>query len=94
MGQVRCHGSAVVGLCAVADGAAEGCFHAGPQPWDFAAGLLIVQEAGGTVTRLDGRSPGVFEEPSPILASNGRMHSTLLEWRETGGERIFGKRGS
>ena len=80
MGQVRCHGSAVVGLCAVAAGAAEGCFHAGPRPWDFAAGLLIVTEAGGTVTRLNGQPPTVFEEPAPLLASNTRLHQTLLDW--------------
>ncbi len=64
----RC-GSAASDLCAVACGRL-GCFcELVLSPWDYAAGSLIVKEAGGSVTRLDG-SPISYSERCPILASN------------------------
>lgn len=62
-------GSAALNLCAVAYGAVEVFWSVSLKPWDMAAGALIVREAGGTVTQLDG---GLFtiEQPN-ILASNG-----------------------
>lgn len=71
----RSVGSAALGLCYVAAGWTDAYFHGCLAPWDVAAGILIVREAGGHVTALDGTpwSPG---EPS-CLASNGRVHAAL-----------------
>jgi myo-inositol-1(or 4)-monophosphatase len=77
-GQVRMHGSAVVSLCSVAGGDAEAYIAAGLSVWDFAAGVLIVEEAGGRVTRLDGAPVYPFENRKGMLLSNGVMHEELL----------------
>lgn len=76
-GQVRCHGSAVAAICAVASGDADGYIAPGLSPWDFAAGLVIVEEAGGTVTRLDARPVQMFDATKGLLISNGILHATL-----------------
>lgn len=67
---VRRSGSAALDLCNVAAGRAELFFELRLSPWDFAAGSLIVTEAGGVVTRMDG-SPITFSAPCPVLATNG-----------------------
>jgi myo-inositol-1(or 4)-monophosphatase len=84
---VRRAGSAALDLCNVAAGRFDGFWEFNLNPWDTAAGVLIVQEAGGRVTRFDG-SP--FEIDSrQTVASNGLVHDALLqEFRE-----IFGGRG-
>ncbi len=64
----RC-GSAALDLCSVACGRAELYFELQTSPWDFAAGKLLVEEAGGVVTTLDG-SPLSFEGKTTILAKN------------------------
>lgn len=64
----RC-GSAALDLCAVACGRAELYFELQTSPWDFAAGKLLVEEAGGVVTNLDG-APLSFEGKTSILAKN------------------------
>ncbi len=51
---IRRSGSAALDLCAIAAGRAELFFELRLQPWDFAAGSLIVEEAGGRCTRVDG----------------------------------------
>ena len=78
-GQPRCHGSAVVGLCTVACGAAEAFVHGGMQLWDYAAAILIIRKAGGTVTRLDGVDAQVFDGKRGMVASNGLVHRQILE---------------
>ena len=78
VGQLRCHSSAVVGLCSVAAGEMEGFFHVGLAPWDYAAGWLIVEEAGGRVTRLDGAPLTLFESRQGVLASNGLLHPKFV----------------
>jgi myo-inositol-1(or 4)-monophosphatase len=84
---VRRAGSAALDLCNVACGRYDGFWEFNLNPWDTAAGVLIVEEAGGTVTRFDG-SP--FElNSSETLASNGLIHNALL--REFGD--IFAGRG-
>jgi myo-inositol-1(or 4)-monophosphatase len=84
---VRRAGSAALDLCNVASGRFDGFWEFNLNPWDTAAGVLIVEEAGGKVSRFDG-SP--FEIDSrETLASNGLMHGTLL--REF--EEIFAGRG-
>lgn len=84
---VRRAGSAALDLCNVASGRFDGFWEFNLNPWDTAAGVLIVQEAGGKVTRFDG-SP--FELNShETVASNGLIHDALLhEFQE-----IFGGRG-
>lgn len=67
---VRRSGSAALDLCNVAAGRAELFFELRLSPWDFAAGSLIVTEAGGVVTKMDG-SPITFSAPCPVLATNG-----------------------
>ena len=66
---IRRSGSAALDLCTVACGRAELYFELQVSPWDFAAGKLIVEEAGGVVTTVDG-SPLSFEGKTTILAKN------------------------
>jgi myo-inositol-1(or 4)-monophosphatase len=73
----RSIGSAALGLCYVAAGWQEAYFHAALAPWDSAAAVVLVREAGGLVTALDG-SAWSFGTPT-CLASNGRLHPALLE---------------
>ena len=74
---VRRDGSAALDLCSVACGRFEGFWEFGLNSWDTAAGTLIVQEAGGTVTDLEGApyQPG----GRSILATNGRVHSEMRD---------------
>jgi myo-inositol-1(or 4)-monophosphatase len=74
---VRRAGSAALDLCNVASGRFDGFWEFNLNSWDTAAGVLIIQEAGGLVTRFDGSS---FELNSrETVASNGRIHDELLK---------------
>jgi myo-inositol-1(or 4)-monophosphatase len=74
---VRRAGSAALDLCNVAAGRFDGFWEFNLNPWDTAAGVLIVEEAGGAVTRFDG-SP--FELNSrETVASNRLVHGALLQ---------------
>lgn len=66
---IRRSGSAALDLCTVACGRAELYFELQVSPWDFAAGKLIVEEAGGVVTTIDG-APLSFDGKTTILAKN------------------------
>jgi myo-inositol-1(or 4)-monophosphatase len=84
---VRRAGSAALDLCNVASGRFDGFWEFNLNPWDTAAGALIVEEAGGKISRFDG-SP--FEIDSrETLASNGLIHPALVEEFEE----IFAGRG-
>ena len=84
---VRRAGAAALDLCNVACGRFDGFWEFNLNPWDTAAGVLIVEEAGGRITRFDG-SP--FELNSrETLASNGLVHDALLHEFEE----IFAGRG-
>lgn len=73
---VRRLGSAALDLCYVAAGRLDGFYEQFLQPWDLAAGALIVQEAGGMVTGIAG---GTFDVRSGgVLATNGRIHSEAV----------------
>ena len=78
---VRRAGSAALDLCNVASGRFDGFWEFNLNPWDTAAGALIVEEAGGNVSRFDG-SP--FEIDSrETLASNKLLHPALVhEFKE------------
>jgi myo-inositol-1(or 4)-monophosphatase len=75
---VRRLGAAALDLAYVAAGRFDGYWEMRLWPWDWSAGILIVREAGGTVTRMDG-GPDVFREPTSMLASNGRIHHQMLD---------------
>ncbi len=66
---IRRGGSAALDLCTIAAGRAEVFFEMRLSPWDYAAGMLLVREAGGTVTAPDG-APVPLERPSGILCGN------------------------
>jgi myo-inositol-1(or 4)-monophosphatase len=73
---VRRAGSAALDLCNVAAGRYDGFWEFNLNPWDTAAGVLIVEESGGKVTDFTG---GPFQIASrETLASNGLMHDVLL----------------
>lgn len=74
---MRRPGSAALDLCCVASGQFEGFFELELAPWDVAAGVLLVREAGGIVTTLEGE-PSVLRHGS-LLAGNPAMHRWLLE---------------
>ena len=66
---VRRSGSAALDLCTIAAGRAELFFELVLSPWDYAAGALIVKEAGGLVSDYDGR-PLAYDRPCSVLARN------------------------
>jgi myo-inositol-1(or 4)-monophosphatase len=74
---VRRPGSAALDLCDVACGRFEAFWEFRLAPWDVAAGILLVREAGGVVTDLDGNPAPVAH--GPIVAGNPVMHGWLLE---------------
>jgi myo-inositol-1(or 4)-monophosphatase len=78
---VRRAGSAALDLCNVASGRYDGFWEFNLNPWDTAAGVLMVEEAGGKVTDFSG---GQFQLASrETLASNGPVHAALLrEFKE------------
>ncbi|MBS3904621.1 MAG: inositol monophosphatase [Simkania sp.] len=75
---IRRVGSAALDLSYVAAGRFDAYWEVSLQPWDMAAGLLIVQEAGGKVTNYFDQSIDVSEKSS-LLATNGYFHPKILE---------------
>ena len=73
---VRRCGSAALDLCSVACGRFDGFWEFSLNPWDTAAGAVIVEEAGGRVTDFRGR-PADIRHPE-VLASNGLIHEAML----------------
>ena len=76
-GGVRRPGSAALDFCDVAAGRFDGFWELSLAPWDVAAGTLIVREAGGLVTGLEGESDVVRH--GPIVAGNPTIHAWLLK---------------
>ncbi|MDR2859047.1 MAG: inositol monophosphatase [Mediterranea sp.] len=74
---IRMNGSAAMSLCYVAAGRFEGWLEAYLGKWDFAAGALIVTEAGGQVTDFTGSKH--FIDGHHIIATNGHLHQFLLK---------------
>ena len=74
---VRRGGSAAIDLAYVACGRLDAYYEVQLNPWDTAAGWLLVTEAGGTVSGMDG---SVYSPFIPhIFASNGKVHTSLLQ---------------
>ena len=75
---VRRYGSSAVELCLLASGKCDLYFEMRLMPWDYAAGILLVREAGGTITNLSGEQPR-FEGPDLVCAANNAAnHERLL----------------
>ena len=73
---IRRFGAAALDLAWVAAGRYDGFWELGLKPWDIAAGLLIVREAGGSATDPDG---GDARLSGDVVASNGHMHTVLKD---------------
>lgn len=73
---VRRDGSAAIDMAYVACGRFDGFWEEGLNPWDVAAGKLLIEEAGGLVTYYDGTKFNIYTPP--IVASNGMIHQEML----------------
>ncbi|MDY7081935.1 MAG: inositol monophosphatase family protein, partial [Halobacteria archaeon] len=76
---VRRFGSAAYDLVTVAEGSTDGFFERHLNPWDIAAGVLILQEAGGKVTDFDGNEGWEKVREGNVMATNGEAHQGLLD---------------
>jgi len=74
---VRRPGSASVDLAWVARGRFDGFYETGLKPWDVAAGIVLVREAGGRISDYRGNPDPAFDHQ--IVASNGLVHDEMLE---------------
>lgn len=74
---IRRDGAAALDLCCVAAGRVDGFWEERLQPWDVMAGALMIEEAGGRVSRFDGTPIGVSADE--VLASNGALHELMLD---------------
>jgi myo-inositol-1(or 4)-monophosphatase len=84
---IRDCGSAASALAAVAAGRVDGYWGPGLNVWDAAAGILLVNEAGGAIGDLDGTCPGTWPTSGDVLAANHGLHEQLRQllapvWRE------------
>jgi myo-inositol-1(or 4)-monophosphatase len=69
---IRRNGSAALDLAYVAAGRLDGYWQLGNSPWDFAAGALLIQEAGGVVVGLDG-NPDFFHPPYSLIGAGATL---------------------
>ncbi len=74
---LRRDGSAALNLCFVAAGRFDGYWEIGLKPWDAAAGVLMVREAGGRVTGFSGDAHRLTD--LNLVASNGNLHQAMLD---------------
>ena len=74
---VRRDGSAAIDLAYVACGRFEGFWEDGLHPWDVAAGLLLIEEAGGMVTDFNSGPLSIYTPK--VLASNGLVHQAMMK---------------
>ena len=72
---MRRSGSAALDLAHVACGRVDGYWERGIAPWDIAAGIVLLEAAGGKVTAYDGSPLRI--ESGRILATNGNIHASL-----------------
>lgn len=73
---VRRDGSAAIDMAYVACGRFDGFWEEGLNPWDMAAGKLMIEEAGGMITNYAGDQFSIYNPP--VVASNGRIHKEML----------------
>ena len=74
---VRRLGSAAIDMCYVAEGVFDGFWEVALNPWDMAAGKLLIEEAGGIVTNFAGEKMDIYSKQ--ILASNRLVHKKMIE---------------
>jgi myo-inositol-1(or 4)-monophosphatase len=74
---VRRTGSAALNLCYLAAGRLDAFWALSTKAWDVAAGVLLVEEAGGVVTQLDGRTFSL-DEPHPVASASNALHQEFL----------------
>jgi myo-inositol-1(or 4)-monophosphatase len=73
---LRRTGSAALDLCYVAAGRFDGFWEVRLNPWDMAAGSVIVREAGGRLTDFSGKDLSIYGQE--LVASNGQIHEAML----------------
>lgn len=73
---IRRDGSAAIDMAYVACGRFDGFWEEGLNPWDMAAGKLLIEEAGGWVTDYNGNAFSIYSPP--VCASNGKIHNEML----------------
>ncbi|HJT22698.1 MAG TPA: inositol monophosphatase family protein [Nitrospira sp.] len=74
---LRRTGSAALDLCYVAAGRFDGFWEVRLNPWDMAAGVVILKEAGGTVTDFSGTGYSIYGKE--LVASNGLIHHPMID---------------
>ena len=74
---IRRTGSSALDLCYTADGRTEAFFERGLKAWDFAAGAVILKEAGGMITDWEGKPLDHYTQQN-VLASNSHVHERML----------------
>jgi myo-inositol-1(or 4)-monophosphatase len=75
---VRRDGSAAIDLAYVACGRFDGFWEDGLNPWDVAAGILMIKEAGGTVSNFQNEPLSIYTKK--VLATNGLIHDQMLKF--------------
>lgn len=76
---IRRSGSAALDIAYVACERCDAFFEFNLQPWDYAAGILILKEAGGQITNWHGETPSILHSES-ILATNGLVHDEMMSF--------------
>lgn len=79
---LRRTGTAALDLCYVASGRFDGFWEVTLNPWDMAAGIVILEEAGGKVTNFAGGTHSIYGKE--LVASNGHIHQAMLEVLQQG----------
>lgn len=74
---IRRPGAAALDICYVACGIFDGYWELELYPWDTAAGIVILEQAGGQVSKFDGSEFSIFDKE--IVATNGKIHEEMLE---------------
>jgi myo-inositol-1(or 4)-monophosphatase len=74
---IRRLGSAALDLCYVANGTFDGFWEVNLHPWDMAAGMLLVKEAGGKNSDFHNNENSIFSKQ--LLSTNGKVHSKMME---------------
>jgi len=74
---IRRFGSAAIDLCFVAAGQIDGFWEVNLHPWDMAAGVLLVREAGGELSDFQGKPLSIYGKK--VVASNGVIHRAMLD---------------
>jgi myo-inositol-1(or 4)-monophosphatase len=75
---LRCDGSAALDLCRVASGQLDGYWEKGISPWDIAAGIVVVREAGGMVTDYSGNNDYFLR--GEVIAANPVLHKQMIKF--------------